>query len=191
MQVLFPMCSHACIRGFQTTGVKESYYGGGWPPRIYSHFPLLPPISSLSASSSSYHPYTACPGETAVEDIMLCCGDPWESKTKGGEWGVKGETVKDRKGRSSRGNAGVLAIYTFPYIYFTTSFPLVFAPCSYQYSVQHKLPLFKSIFLWLVAATTILCVHLCTIFTAICNLTIHNMCSSQTNLAVSIIPHKT
>lgn len=127
MQLLFPMCSHACIRGFQTTGVKESYYSGGWPPRIYSHFPLLPPISSLSASSSSYHPYTACPGETAVEDIMLCCGDPWESKTKG-KWGVKGETVKDGKDRSSRGNAGVLAIYTFLYIFFNTSFPLVFAP---------------------------------------------------------------
>lgn len=145
------------------------------PPRIYSHFPLLPPISSLSASSSSYHPYTACPGETAVEDIMLCCGDPWESKTKGGKWGVKGETVKDGKGRSSRGNAGVLAIYIFLYIFFATSFPRVFAPYSYQYSVQNKLLLFKSIFLWLVAATTILC----TIFTAICNLTFHNMCSSQ------------
>lgn len=58
---------------FSTTGVKESHCSGGevQPPWIYSHFPPLPPISSLSPSSSWYQPCTACAGGTAVEDIRL------------------------------------------------------------------------------------------------------------------------
>ena len=80
MQSLFSVCLHAhmfpCVqRKLSTTGVMESNSSGGdpqdlLPPNLPT--PFLPPFSSLSPSSS-YHPYTACPGETAVEDIMLYC----------------------------------------------------------------------------------------------------------------------
>lgn len=68
-----------------TTGVKESNSSGGDPqdllPPLLLLFPLLPPLSSLSPSSS-YHPYTACAGETAAEDIILCSLRVRERKIK-------------------------------------------------------------------------------------------------------------
>lgn len=116
-------CSQACRRGFQHL-VWRNPTPVAVTPKIYSpssySFPLLSPVSSLSPSSS-YHPYTACPGGTAVEDIMLCCGSLWErekdfkkcqKKNKGWKervWETEREHIRHS---GSRRHAELLATYT-------------------------------------------------------------------------------